>query len=951
VQVGRDAELALVQAAVSSPPSLVVIDGEAGIGKSRLVRELAESPGLADSRVLVGHCDHLQEPLPLGPLLDVFYHLTDQIVPTDLSPVVGALAPLVPELADRIPSPPPVLSDQRAVRHRVFRAATELLDHLGPTVLVLEDLHWADSGTYDFLTFLASHQPKNLSVVLTARSESGPLPIREALARAPFGPPLSISLRPLGRSEVGELAESILRVEIPDPIASALYEKTGGIPFVVEEVLRTLLERLTADEIPSRFDVLDDLAVPTALRDVVLQRLAALDPVVNEILGVAAVLDLTVDADLLAELTGRSPAQVATALASAQAVGLLQEQDDQCWFRHVLAQQIVYEAVPAPNRRRLHRDIARIIEQRVSPKPVARLAHHYHRAGDMQEFVRNAEDAADLAVSHGDDATAAKFLLQATSVAELPQNARLRLAAKLGRAAVDGLAHTEAVPILERLLATPGLPAGIRGELRFALGRLLRQQGLAQAGYREIERAVPDLEDRPALLARALAVLAAPETVIDRHISAHAARCDQAEQAARRSGSHEVELAVLIARASLLLEQGDPGGWTLIERLRRDDVLLANPREHARACVNWAQGALHVGHVRRAEELLAEGQRVAEKAEYLRIAEVVDLVAAGVDCAAGRWDGLDVRARELAYQPSHFGAASLDGQLLHGTMLAAAGSSSEAVNYLHDLVAAAERVGAIWPLLPARTVLARLLLTMDDAAGSAEQATAALARAREKGNWVWAADPVLCLVDALVALGRTSQVGPLAAELSEHVNHVDAPVAQAALRRCQAIVAREQGHHLEADALLEAARQRLRDAGLRYDEAQASERLGRWRCERDADDGPGTLEDALHIYGELHASRDVARICQTMRQHGIPVPYPWRGGRRSYGRALSSREREVAQLAAAGKTNREIAADLFLSDRTVESHISSALRKLDCRSRRDLAAQLAVTDPDADQRG
>jgi DNA-binding NarL/FixJ family response regulator len=98
----------------------------------------------------------------------------------------------------------------------------------------------------------------------------------------------------------------------------------------------------------------------------------------------------------------------------------------------------------------------------------------------------------------------------------------------------------------------------------------------------------------------------------------------------------------------------------------------------------------------------------------------------------------------------------------------------------------------------------------------------------------------------------------------------------------------------------------------------------------------------------MGAGRDIARICRVMRQNGVPIPYPWRGGRPSHGRTLSSREREVALLAAEGKTNQEIAAELFLSRRTVESHVFSALRKLGLLSRKELrepATPLDLSDP------
>jgi len=939
VLIGRDDELSAVLSALASPPALVVVEGEAGIGKSRLIRELIAA--VNGVRMLVGHCQQLHEPFPLGPVIDAFQHSAGAIDARGLSPVVGSLAPLMPELAERLPDPPAPREDQHEARHQIFRAATELLAHLSPAVLVLEDVHWADAVTLDFVTYLVAHQPSELSVVVTTRTEAGATPVGEAFARAPAGRGRTVRLDPLDPAEVGELSRQLLGADVPPTTASALFDATGGVPFVVEEVLRTLLDRLPAAEIPGRADEIAALTVSTALRDVVRQRLTALTPEAREVVQVAATAGMTVDPGLVADVTGLGDRAVATALADAQASGLLHEQDGSSRFRHVLAQQIVYDEIPAPTRRWQHQRIAQVLAARGEPALSARVAHHYRAAGRRAEFVTFAEAAADRAVQLGNDAAAAEFLSEAAEdMTGMPIEDRLRLATKLGRAAVDGLAHSEAVPVLTRLLASQDLPAEARGEIRFALGRLHRQQGYALDGYREIEQAVDDLRDRPDLQARALAVLSAPETIVDLPVEVHLARSEQAQEAARRADSPGVVLAVRIARASLLLELGRRDAWQLIDATRRDPALQERPREHARAAINWTQAALHVGFAHRADELLAEGRTIALQTGSLRLIEVYQLVAAMADHTAGRWSGLAERARELAAQPFGYVAVSLEARLLDCLMLASGGDTIEAADRLSALVSDCEDVGAVWPLAPARAALARLRLVMGDAEEGYRCATVAVEQVRRKGVWAWGADAMVCLADAAVALGRLDEVRPVVAEFAQWVADADAPAGAAAVHLCQALIAKSDGDAASAERLVREARSIAEDAGLVHVVAAATERLGEWLSERGSDEGGALLTEALAFYGGLSARHDIARITRSMRRHGLQVPYPWRGGRPAHGNRLSGREQEVVRLAAEGRTNREIAAVLFLSPRTVDSHVSNALRKLGLRSRDDLGAHL-----------
>ncbi|MET8990700.1 AAA family ATPase, partial [Nonomuraea wenchangensis] len=181
ILVGREKELArLVELiSVTSPvPAVAVVEGEAGIGKSRLVAELLDGPAVTGLRVLRGACLQIREPFPLGALVEALRGRAADLGESALSPVAGALRELLPELAAALPPAPPPLDDRAAERHRVFRGLAEVLTALGPAVLVVEDLHWADGQTVEFLTYLMSvlpgTPPGTLRVVLTYREEEAP---------------------------------------------------------------------------------------------------------------------------------------------------------------------------------------------------------------------------------------------------------------------------------------------------------------------------------------------------------------------------------------------------------------------------------------------------------------------------------------------------------------------------------------------------------------------------------------------------------------------------------------------------------------------------------------------------------------------------------------------------------------------------------------------------------
>lgn len=461
--IGREVERYALTEQALRPPAVILVEGEAGIGKTRLLADVLHSPELSGMTTLTAQCQYLREPLPFAPLVEALRSLGDAL-PTNLSPIAGALHPLLPELATLLPPALEPLGEPGAERHRLFRAVAETLRALGPAVLALEDLHWVDSGTCDLLRFLTSQMPDDLSLVLTYRREAANpgrtfatsvrLPAHVASAE--------LSLAPLNQADVRKMAAEILATsDVSADFAAHLHEHTMGIPFAVEELLRLMSGQrgsVRSDRRRARLTI-EGLGVPAALRNALLEQLVHAPHDVRLIVSVAAVLRVPASEALIGSVAGLTSGRATNALSRALAGALLHEHESGHYgFRHALAQHAAYDSVPALERRRLHHRAAAALEQLPGPRPYVQLAHHCQRAGRHQAWARYAETAADRAISVGDDASATRLLQQALSSTDLAATTRIRLAVKLGRAAVTGLDHAETVLILRRVLAEEKLP-------------------------------------------------------------------------------------------------------------------------------------------------------------------------------------------------------------------------------------------------------------------------------------------------------------------------------------------------------------------------------------------------------------------------------------------------------------------------------------------------------------
>lgn len=937
---GRERELSLLIQAATAPPAVVAVEGEPGIGKSRLSRELLAHPTLEGRLCLVGHCHRLQEPFPLGPFIEALRAIPADWPLASISPAAGALRPMVPQLADRLPPEPSALSDPRAERHRLFRALLELFGVLGPTDLVLEDLHWVDSDSAELLEFLVCQSPANLTLVLTYRRGDLDCP-STVLGMASRSPPETftavLSLLPLTRDDVLGLAKGLLATEdLSERLADTLHGLTDGNPFAVTELVRSLRDRQDLILGPGGWALADlcTVEVPPLLRDSILHRAGLLPRDARLVSDAAAVLELPTSEELMTKIAGLSRSRGRKGLSQALSSALVREVEPGLYsLCHPLARQALYEAIPAPERRHLHLRAAQALEAGGDPLALSQLAHHFKAAGRQRQWLRYAERAADA--SNGDGRAAAQILEEMLSGADLPQATRLRIARKLGDAALFGRVPKDAIAILARTLGEASLPTGVRGELRFCVARLMYLAGDASSGYRQMVQAADELQRRPALAARAMANLAGALPV-QGGAAEHLRWAQRALQTSARQADPVATTDALGAHAAILLELGHPAGWQAVEDIPWSATSVDQKLELVRACKYLARATVLLGHYERAESFLAHADRIRNELGHGRFSVGLATVRSRLEWSTGRWDGLERRAQRLV-------EASADGPVLAGPnelivawLLLSRGHVEDAHLRFGSLLSVFEAAEDRSSLASAASGLARIHLSRGHVHAAAEVATLALDASRENGAWTWTYPAAPSAVDALLAKGAITGAHDLATRFARGLRGRDAPAPMAALAFCRGAIGEAEGRHQTAVRRFGQAERAWRRLPCPYEAAQAQERRGRCLLAGGEGTGGDCLLDALEQFDGLGASWDADRVKATLRSHKIALPHPWRGGRRGYGEGLSPREREVARLAGIGRTNREIAGALFISPRTVENHVASALRKLDVTSRTDL---------------
>lgn len=876
--------------------ALLLVEGAAGMGKTRLVRRLMGSVAARTAaRLAVSF------------------------------PASGGL------VVDGVTDPAPTESADAA------RALDASLASVRPVLLVVEDVHHAGDRCLRRLRALLSEAPKPFAAVLTYRPEQLPepgLPLGRAVDYPPHLRVARVRLKPLDEAQVRAAADELLGAErCTHAFVTRLHRRSGGVPQVVTDLLRTVREtgghrkHFTAEDV-------DEAGIPVRLAESVLGRTAELSARDRLVVRAAAVLGEAAGARELAAVAGLGDDDGHAALLVALKAAVLQETDEGRYgFAVPLAAAAVRRELPGPVRERLHDGAAAMLAGR-KPVPWPRLARHLRGGGRTEDWLRIAERVADSAGTAG-EGEAVGLLEQALGVGGLSPEKRGRMALALARGAALGLPADGTIQVLRRIVADPALPDTVRGEIRLDLGLLLHNQGRRfDEGRAEVRRAVGELAARPALATLAMKALANPYfpgLTLEENLS----WLRRAEQTAAASGDSTARTAVAACRATVSMSAGDPDAWRQVEQLPLDSPECADRRQAAIGLCNSANAAVYLGHYRGAGELLAKGLDLASRSEAPFLEHVGRGTVLFRDWLTGRWTGLAQRCTGLVAEN---GVAS-DARVVLALLSLAKGDWVVARDWLPPGDPSTYE-GCETPVAAtAAGTHVRLLLARQSIEAADTAAASAWAWLAEKGVWVWGAELAPWVVEAHVRAGNRQSADEVTVGFAAGLDGRDAPAARAALLWCRARLA-------EADCEFEAAAAGFRQAsaayaGLPQPYARALTAEGAARCAfasgTETDAAVEELTGCVAQLTELGAVWDAARVRADLRVRR-PSEQRRPQGRPAWGERMSPREEEVAELAAGGLTNRQIAATLHLSPRTVEQHVARAMRKLGVRSRRELAA-------------
>jgi DNA-binding CsgD family transcriptional regulator len=975
VLVGRATEVQLLDDLLARARmghgQTVTISGEAGIGKSRLVAHLTDRPRDASTLLLKSQCFEGDRRVPYATVAEIVLDVAARpgLGPETWPPgVASALALAVPELREALPQGASQNSDEQDAR-RIRRALQTLVASLWESRLVLlvcEDVHWIDEASADLLAHLARAAAQlPFLLVLTYRRDE-PSPVLEDLVGALHHDRLSLELdlAPLSPDEVGAMVCACLGRSALPPVefTHRLHELTDGNPYFLEEVLRSLamtgeLRPDSADFWPSSRDV----QIPRSARDAVSRRLEQLSPPARRAAELAAVLGRRFDPLALQSLVATTEAEVVASLRELVGAGLVvQDADDELVFRHALTRQAIYAGLLGAERQTLHRRAAEFLEHRQAQSGdqsrLADLALHWSAARVPARAMEYACRAGELSLSLSAPRSAVEHLSTALAAANAVDDASIARLYTLRAEAYDllgdfaaaradfevslGLARTRAdrKGEWELLLRLALLWAGrdfeqtrAYAEAALELAHLLGDEALAHTlnrlgnwhlnvgdfdqALRHHERALLSFEQRGDRrgMAQTLELLGMTSNLVDPSSSVR--YYDRAIPLLEELNERQALVAALAVR---MLQNGSYWHVTLVpavvpdhEALRNGELALKLARESAwRAGEAFALWELAAwlgprGHYQRALESAREA---------LAIAEEIDHPA---------WQA----AAHLALGAIHFDLLAYETAIDHLRRAVALSTASD------QAIFAAFGSG----------LLASALL----GAGRAKQALDVLDGTGGTGISMRSMGPRIIWVaraEYALANGDHTQALEIAHRLIESATVADRAAIVPALEKLRGEALHGLGRRAEAVAVMSTARvvaEHRKLPGLVW---RLNIQLGRvYRSLGQRLGADVSFNAARSLIEELSDGLSAGVVRDNfLRATTAVLPRQRAPTRRQLDKAqfggLTARERDVVSLVAAGRSNRQIADALVLSERTVETYMTGILAKRGFESRAQIAA-------------
>jgi DNA-binding CsgD family transcriptional regulator len=928
--VGREDERAVVdewlQALAAGRGGALLIQGEAGIGKSRLVAEtlaLEEARGVRIASAVAQEHEHER---PFAAVAAALGLKADAADPQRAR--IGAML-----RGEAVPGPSGLpglgYSLIDAIVSLVARESAEV-----PMVLAVDDLQWADRSSLAVLQSVLHANPRRVLVLGMRRLYPVSAEMESLVATAESCGVL-LDLGPLDRDAMAKFAQALLDARIGTSLIQQL-SRAGGNPLFAAELIHTL-EREGALHLRGGVVEAADTPLPPTVRMAILRRLRPLDPHTLHVVRMAALLGSRFSVADLAVVVDREPTSLLPQLAEAIRAGILADVGEVMGFRHDVVREAVRDELGISTRRALHLQAGRRLARGGAS---ASLVASHLAAGAVpgdREAVEWLRRAAEEAASRA-PAIASDLLERALRLCPLDTPTRDHLLAELVRSLLWSgqleQAEQRARTLLDR---SHDLVAGALA--RSFLARILVYRGHVRSSIAEVQAALATPSLPEPVQARLLADLSLRLGWVGA-LDELDATARRAIDVGERSGDDVAVSTARSARAWRAALHGDVG-----EAVSQGERALAAPRGSGEA-VQPVQARLYYGFALISADRFADARRVL--LEALELSAQLGTRWAGPLAHAflalerycgGAWDDALADADTAVTLASETGTRIWD-PLAYAVRAAIAAHRGEDQGAAAALAAADVELGGMDPVHFARTRLLAARALLEEARGQAPRAYATLRAGWEAAETFGALADLADLGPRLVRHAMAAGDAPYAADAAARVKEIAArsrtAASQAAASLCRAALTEDPGPALQAVQLLRGT-PRVLDRALACEEALGLAAATGRRGER-----AELAAEALGLYESLGASWDLARLRARLRGFGVRL-----GARRPRAHAqtgwesLTERERRVVDLAAEGMSNPAIATRLFLSRRTVESHVSRALAKLGLASRVELAAAAA----------